>query len=663
MKKRSEMFWFLGFAVLAVGIGAWGFAKAGIDYKDDGILVAVNPRHARELVDCVVASIGLVRLYHIYFPDQSNWQLVVAQVAVPGVALLSAARLFLTTLRRGVRGALASRKSEHAIVCGIGAAGMQVVQNLSSAGFQVVAVDKDKDSAHVAAYEQSGVPVIHGDAMNGKILQAAGLRRAAAVILTTGSDGTNLEVASMLESSGLLERGTEKPYLRVIAEIRNEWIHKRLNASSRTGPRISFFNPFTETARTLLTHIQIPPEPEFEAHTFVIVGFGLYGREAALQLVRAHPVRLGKRLRIVVVDSEADDLGAKFLRTAEAASSLVEFQFVKAVVDVGSEDLGGKVLPALRAAAPILGVSLAMGDDDVSLSAAMEMRSLLDHLDSLHAPVLVRLEHFGELGKMLCRIETVCGMTDRLRAFGTLEETLSPAMLLGTRRESFAEALHEDYRRRGDVNPSANHPWKDLPESWRSSNRARADQIPLMMELAGLHVRTDVASPSEFVLTEAEVEQLAALEHRRYSIEKQLAAQGTLQKQRAAPVPWEELQERDKEWNRAEIRRLPEFMAGLGMELVRVVNVRLHGEHLAGAGAAVDIAIAKTGCEWNVIVDLDNEQAVQLAYRMLQSGRKRSRVWIVSERLPGDFDRLDPEGPDRQRVKLVKLAKGWRRPQ
>ncbi len=62
MKKRSEMSWFLGFAVLAVGIGAWGFAKAGIDYKDDGILVAVNPRHARELVDCGSWACCAVRL-------------------------------------------------------------------------------------------------------------------------------------------------------------------------------------------------------------------------------------------------------------------------------------------------------------------------------------------------------------------------------------------------------------------------------------------------------------------------------------------------------------------------------------------------------------------------------------------------------------------------
>jgi hypothetical protein len=495
--------------------------------------------------------------------------------------------------------------------------------------------------------------------MNAKILQAAGLRHASTVILTTGSDGVNLEIASTLAASPHFSRGAGKRPLRVLAEIRSEWMHKRLIASPRTGSRISFFNPFTETARTLLQHIHVAPQPEFEAHTFVIVGFGLYGREAALELVRACPVPLGKRLRIVVIDSQAGVVGAQFLRTAEAASSIAHFQFVQAVVAPGSPDLDLAVLPALREAGPVMGVSLAMGDDDVSLSAALEMRSLLDQLGCFHAPVLVRAEHFGELGNLFCRIETVSSMSDRLRVFGTLEETLSPALLLGTRREALAEALHEDYRRRSDVNSSADHPWNDLAESWRTSNRARADQIPLMMELAGLHVIPDVRSPAAINLTEREVDQLAALEHRRYSIEKQLSAHGVLQKRSSAPVAWEDLPENGKQWNRAEVRRLPEFLAKLGMQIVRVLNLRLYGD-LASASSATATAIAETNSVLNLLVDLDAEPSVSLAHRILESAPDRSRIWILSERLPGDFDRLSPDGPEGPRVQLAKLAVGWR---
>jgi len=56
----------------------------------------------------------------------------------------------------------------------------------------------------------------------------------------------------------------------------------------------------------LTKQLHLPPSPEFEARTFVLVGFGAYGREIALHLIRSSPVALGQMLKIVVFDQDAD---------------------------------------------------------------------------------------------------------------------------------------------------------------------------------------------------------------------------------------------------------------------------------------------------------------------------------------------------------------------
>ncbi|MGA2907779.1 MAG: hypothetical protein ABSE36_08770, partial [Terracidiphilus sp.] len=112
MEKRFDRVVLTAFAVLAVALGAWGYARAGWDYTvDSGI--PFNPHHVYaafqsgkpllEALRCVISSIGLIRLYDLYQPGRDPWQLVIAQVLVPSIALLSAAQLFLTGVRKNIR--------------------------------------------------------------------------------------------------------------------------------------------------------------------------------------------------------------------------------------------------------------------------------------------------------------------------------------------------------------------------------------------------------------------------------------------------------------------------------------------------------------------------------------------------------------------------------
>jgi voltage-gated potassium channel Kch len=676
MEKRFEKIVLIGFAILAVGLGFWGYARAGSDFTADPSHPPFDPSHVYaafhtghpwlEALRCLFSSVGLIRLYDLFQPGKAPWQLIIAQIAVPGIAVLSAAQLFLTGVRKNFRTALARRKSDHSIVCGIGDVGMQIIQNLRAAHRSVVAVDLLGDSPFAATCEKAGVPLLQGDAKNPHVLLAAGIRRAQSAIVCTGSDSENMDIALQIDAIHAQPRYLKSGRIQVLAELRNDWMHKRLIASDRRSlgsghVDLRLFNSFNAAARMLVKHLHLPPSPEFEARAFVIVGFGAYGREIALHLIRSSPVAMGQMLKIIVFDQNADAAREKFAVTNPTATEMAAIEFVNASVTPGSPDLARVIEPKLESAGPLLGVALALGDDEISLCAALEMRSLLDRNGHLHVPVYVRLEYYRRLGDLVRSIENISSFTDRLQIFGTLEETLSPEVLFGSQLDAFAQALHEDYRQRAQdtLNPQANVPFRDLPEFMKMSNRWRADHTPLLLELAGLHLEHGVQSPSAIALSAEQIELLAQLEHRRYNIERRLVdiRFGSVQRQGARMPQWNDLSEDQKTWERKEIARLPEIMVGLGIELHPIRSVRLYGKGLATAAAELDQLLDADSIHCNVIVDLDEPAAVSAAARAL--ALPSFSLWLFSTEEPREFSLRKPQAQPVDRALLIQRANGW----
>jgi hypothetical protein len=702
MEQRFDKIWLILFVGAAVGLGFWGYAVAGSDYSPYATCTAVyfppNVQHdclphairwmSLEPLRCLIAAVGMIRLVDLFQPGTPDpWQLVIAQVAIPGIALVSAAQLFLTGVRKNLRTAMARRRSGHAIVCGTGDVGMQVIQNLRAAGAEVIAVDLIDDSPAAATCEKNGVPLLRGDAKNHHVLLAAGLRRAYTAVLTTASDSENLDIAMQIKA---IQSGRQGPLLRVLVQVRNDWMHKRLMAGGKSAlgtsaVELRLFNPFTDAARMLIKRLELPPAPEFRAETFVVVGFGAYGREIALQLVLANPVMVGRTLKVVVLDTEAQANGDKFRVTNAAAMDMASFDFLTATIAPGSADIGRVVEPALAAAGPLLGVALALGDDEMSLCAALEMRSLLDRLGQLNTPVYVRLEHYRQLSELVREIESVAAIRDRLQIFGTLEETLGLDVLIDARLDAFAQALHEDYRLRSSkveteptsgaatpdavperqpgpdtkISPSADHDWHLLPEFLKMSNRWRADHTPVLMQLAGIRVNYDVKEATAMELSGEEIELLAQLEHRRYVIERFLTGVRQIT-QRPNLEDWGNLSEDQRAWNRREVAHVPAIMARLGMQLSRVRTLRLYGDGLADAEAELSRALGeRAAVHWNVIADLEDANAVSAALRAL--GLPSCSLWLVSATEPREFflRKSEQEIEADPRLKIIHAAAGW----
>jgi Trk K+ transport system NAD-binding subunit len=94
-----------------------------------------------------------------------------------------------------VLGSVRGRMRNHVIVCGLGNMGFRLLGEFVEQGVQVVAIERDDDSRHVAAARRMGIPVVLGDAILSETLKAAQVENAQAVVTATDNDIADLQTA------------------------------------------------------------------------------------------------------------------------------------------------------------------------------------------------------------------------------------------------------------------------------------------------------------------------------------------------------------------------------------------------------------------------------------------------------------------------------------
>jgi voltage-gated potassium channel len=132
----------------------------------------------------------------------SAGQLITIGVVVVGVSAVlytasGFAEIVLDALigdkRRHQREAeMIAKLEDHIIVCGYGRVGRRVYDLVASEGFDVVVIETAED--RVAAAQDHGAMVIHGDAGRDEYLEAAGIDTAQGLVACVGTDSDNLSI-------------------------------------------------------------------------------------------------------------------------------------------------------------------------------------------------------------------------------------------------------------------------------------------------------------------------------------------------------------------------------------------------------------------------------------------------------------------------------------
>jgi voltage-gated potassium channel Kch len=511
------------------------------------------------------------------------WTLEIARVLAPAVAAYAAVRTVFVLFRDQLQAVVIRRFRGHVVVAGLGRKGFTLAKSLQAAGWRVLVVERDTGNPRIASCRQRGIHVVTGDAADRVILARARVLQASYVVVTTGANETNVEVAFAARALAEDASAARGPTVHVHLDDLVLWrlLQAELIATAAASPvRIEFFNAYDAAARALLDRLSpLEAGGRGSDHHILVVGSGVLAESVVLHTARSalgigggRPARVRVTLAGPAASAELDALAGRHPRLREALeveswdvdheALSVESEAVRAldatfvVVDLENEQeslqaaltLAGQ--PALRRA----GVVLAVDDESAGLAIALRSAGVLRHVTP----------------------------------FGVLSRTLTPELLTGGVNELLAQAKHQHYveceLERGATavgNPSL-VPWHLLPETLKESNRLFADSFGQKLTEAGC---TLVPAPlpdteqADFAFPEELVEQLARGEHDRWW--NDLVRNGwrlgevkdAERKLHPKLVPWEELDEDDRDKDREPVRDLPRMLARAGLAVARLDSV------------------------------------------------------------------------------------------
>ena len=131
------------------------------------------------------------------------------------------------------------------IVVGMGRMGTSLARKLDRQGYDVVAIDQEPERLE-ALGESFGGRIVEGIGFDRRVLEAAGIERASAVVACTSSDETNIVVARISRQTYRVPRVIARLY-----EISNAETYRRLGIQSISTTewgvsRVSELLTFTE---------------------------------------------------------------------------------------------------------------------------------------------------------------------------------------------------------------------------------------------------------------------------------------------------------------------------------------------------------------------------------------------------------------------------------
>jgi hypothetical protein len=518
------------------------------------------------------------------------WQLQVARLLAPGVAGYTAVRALAILFREQFDRFRVRFLRGHVVICALGRKGLLLAKSLRARGDRVVVIEEDAENDLIESARGYRARVLVGDARDPQVLRNAGVRRARHLVAVSGDDGVNAEVAVRARALVADRGGTPLSCLVHIVDpqlcnlLRMQEISRRHDEAFR----LDFFNVFESGARKLLDEPMAGKKAEAEPRKghIVVVGLGQFGESLVLQAARRWRATIGAsgaRLRVTIVDRAAGALTGSLSVRYPWLGQVCELEPHEMVFE-SREFAEAGFLFGPQGHLDVSTVYVCVDDDSQGLITALTLHR---HVKGRGVSIVVRMVHGAGLASLLRQERLAEGEYAELHAFGLLDRMCNPDLLFAGAYEILARAMHDEYirerKKQGDsehTNPAMKR-WEELKETFRESNRDQAAHIGVKLAA----VRCDLAPLTDwdaeaFTFKPDELEHLAVLEHDRWVQERSragwvLGPKAAERKTSPYLVPWSELDEEIREYDRIFIRGLPRFLARAGFQIVRVED----GQH------------------------------------------------------------------------------------
>jgi voltage-gated potassium channel Kch len=540
-----------------------------------------NARTARDLFYLLLQ---LVTLESGAVAGNVPWELEIARFALPALAAITAVQALAIIFREQAQLFSLRTIRDHIVICGLSRKGFLLAKGFLASAQRVVIIELDEDNDLIEQCKARGAIVLTGDATDRSVLEQAAVQRARCLIAVCDDDGINAEIAVQAQ---VVASSRSRTPLTCIVHIVDPQLcdllrEKEIASAEFDSLRLELFNIYFRGAKLMWeaftdTTVRAESPPHI-----LVVGLGKLGENLVihaarnLQLADTHPDR---RLRVTVVDRDAAWKCAALTVRYPQLERHCEMKPYS--LDVKSPEFyGATFLKHPEDEGDLDAAFICLDDDSLGLSAGL---TLLSRLRDSHVPIFVRMKEDAGLASLLRTTPDSESAFRNLHAFGLLDRTCTPDLLLAGTHEVLARALHEEYVRGQDASRSEKPderpiPWDRLPEETKETNRCQVDHIGTMLKAVGCTIAPLMDWGTEpFHFSEDEIEVMARMEHERWCADlvrdgwKYTAGEKDIQN-RTHPdlLPWKELPETEKEKNRIPSRELPGLLARVGFRVVRM---------------------------------------------------------------------------------------------
>jgi len=478
-------------------------------------------------------------------------------------------------------------RKNHVVICGLGRKGLLLTKGFIERGDQVVVIEQEQDNDLLDLCRDLGAIVIIGNATDSDLLGTARVHRAKYLISVCGNDGINAEIAVHAHEMVKHRKGKgltcfihiSNPELCSLLEQRHLEI-KNVNSFN-----IRFFNVFESGARALLREYPAFSETQNAQTTrphLLVVGVGKMGESLIVHAARSWQIiykKSGIQMRITIIDKKAGQKKESLCLQYPKLEKICDLIAIQ--TDIQSPEFQrGRFLFDSNNNPDVTIIYVCLDDDSFGLTVGL---TLLQKTRRHNIPIVVRMTQDAGLAKLLHEVSGSSNRFENIHAFGVLNQLCKPDLLFSDTYELIARVIHEDYVRHqkekgesSQTNPSMVS-WDELPENLKESNRQQARHIGAKLKAVNCDIEQLTDWEAElFEFTQEEVELLAEKEHERWVKERLddgwKPGPVKIVENKVSPylVPYDELPDEIKEYDRNTVRGLPSFLAKVGLQICRL---------------------------------------------------------------------------------------------